>query len=41
MVYFLFKFLQANFRGEKGGNFMIGHGWHLASLRHCDYVLFL
>jgi len=26
--------LQANFRGEKGGNFMMGPGRHLASLRH-------
>jgi len=35
MVFFHFKFLQANFRGEKGGNFMVGPGRHLASLRHC------
>jgi len=37
MVYFLFKFLLANFGGEKGGNFMMGMrpGRRLASLRHC------
>jgi len=34
MVFFHFKFLQANFRGEKGDNFMVGSGRHLASLRH-------
>ena len=35
MVVFNFKFLQANFRGQKGGNFMVGHGRHFASLRNC------
>jgi len=34
MVYFLSEYLLANFRGEKGGNFMIDPGRHLASLRH-------
>jgi len=27
--------LQANFRGGKGGTFMVGPGRHLALLRHC------
>jgi len=27
--------LQANFRGEKGGNLMVGPRRHLASLCHC------
>jgi len=35
MVYFLSKFLLANFRGEKGGNLMMGTGRRLTSLRHC------
>jgi len=35
MVYFLLKFLLASFRGEKGGNFMMGPGLFLASLLHC------
>jgi len=34
MVFFHSKFLQANFRGEKGGDFMVGPGRHLASLHH-------
>jgi len=34
MAFFHFKFLQANFRGEKGGNFMVGPGRYLPSLRH-------
>jgi len=38
MVYFLFKILLANFRGEKGSSFMMGPGRHLASLRHCTAV---
>jgi len=36
MGFFHFKFLQANVRGEKGGNFVVGPGRHLASLRHCS-----
>jgi len=35
MVFFHFKLLLANFRGEKGGIFMMGPWRHLASLRHC------
>jgi len=34
VVFSHFKFFQANFRGEKGGNFVVGPGRHLASLRH-------
>jgi len=34
MIFFHFKFLQEHFRGEKGCNFMVGPGRHLASLRH-------
>ena len=26
--------LQANLRGENGGTFVVGPGWHLASLRN-------
>jgi len=37
MVFFLLKVLQTNFRGEKGGNFMVGPARHLASLRHWFY----
>jgi len=37
MVLFHFNFLQTNYMGEKGGNFMVSPGRYSASLGHSQW----
>jgi len=38
IIFFHFKFLEANLRGGKGGTFMVGPGRHFASLPRCSWL---